>query len=274
MRMAEEDARTAALDGILVGKELGKNLRLYTGEEVEVVSPLGEDTPAGQIPRTRPFRVAGTFFTGMYEYDTKYVYVSIPALQSFLSVGDQVTGLEIKASDINQTDALVDSIKDKLPKGFRVEDWKEINHNLFSALQLEKMLMFAMLAIIIIVASFSIVSNLIMVVVEKAREIAILKSMGARSLAIMRIFIYEGVYIGLLGTVFGLATGVGTCWALKRFGLPLDPEVYYIDRLPVAMDLRAVVAVAIAGVLISVVATLYPAYIGATLRPVDGLRYE
>jgi lipoprotein-releasing system permease protein len=269
-----EAARVRALDGLLVGRELAKSLHLYQGEEVQVVSPLGQDTPAGQVPRTRAFRVAGTFYSGMYEYDTKSVYAAMPALQAFLSLGDEVTGIEVKVRHIDETAPVVRAIQAKLGPAFRIKDWKEINRNLFSALQLEKIVMFVVLAIIILVASFSIVSNLIMVVVEKAKEIAILKSMGASDGGVMSIFMIEGLYVGAIGTLFGLVVGVSSCWALGRFGLPLDPDVYYIDKLPVAMDPLAIAAVAVAGVLISFIATIYPSYVAARLRPVDGLRYE
>lgn len=271
-RPLRPEPRVIALDGILAGRELAKNLHLYEGEEVEVVSPIGKDTPTGQMPRLRPFRVAGIFFTGMYEYDAKFVYVTIPALQQFLSLGDEVTGIEIKVSDSDRTPPVVDAIKEKLGPGYHVQDWRELNRSLFSALALEQFVMFAILTVIIIVASFSIISNLIMVVVEKAREIATLKSLGASDWAIMRIFVAEGVFIGLLGTLFGLVFGIGACLGLKYFGLPLDSDVYYIDRLPVSMSAWSIGAVALAGILISVVATLYPAYIGARLRPIDGLR--
>lgn len=268
------DARVAGLDGIIVGAELVKNLHLWRGTEVQVVSPLGQDTPTGQIPRVKNFRVAGSFKSGMYEYDTKYGYVTLPALQRFLSMGDEVNGIEIKVSDYNDTAPVMKAIRDKLGPGWRVQDWKELNRNLFSALKLEKIAMFLVLTIIILVASFSIISNLIMVVVEKAREIAILKGMGAADGGIMRVFMIEGLYIGLLGTAFGITLGVTTCWAMKRFGLPLNPDVYYIDKLPVAMDPFAIVLVAAAGVAISFIATIYPSFVAARLRPVDGLRNE
>lgn len=268
------DPRVSELDGILVGKELAKNLRLYVGQEVQVVSPIGQDTPTGQVPRVKNFRVAGSFYSGMYEYDTRFSYVTLPALQRFLSLGDEVTGIEIKVADINDTGGVVAALQSRLGDAYRVQDWKELNRNLFSALKLEKIAMFLVLTIIILVASFSIISNLIMVVVEKAREIAILKGMGASDPGIMRIFMIEGLYIGLLGTGFGITIGVATCWALERFGLPLDPDVYYINKLPVAMDFFAVAMVAFAGVAISFIATIYPSYVAARLRPVDGLRYE
>ena len=268
------DPRLLGLDGILVGRELAANLHLHPGKEVQIVSPLEQITPAGAVPRTRSFRVAGIFYSGMYEYDTKSVYVALPALQRFLSLGDEVNGLEIRVDDVDEPESVAAAVRARLGAGYRVQDWKELNRNLFSALKLEKIAMFLVLAIIILVASFSIVSNLIMIVVEKAREVAILKSMGATNRGIMRIFMIEGLYIGLVGTLFGIAFGVVTCLVLEQFGFPLDPKVYYIDQMPVAMEPLALVAVGGAGVAISFLATIYPALVAARMRPVDGLRYE
>jgi lipoprotein-releasing system permease protein len=268
------DPRIAALDGLFVGRELAKNLHLYIGQEVQVVSPLGQDTPSGQVPRVRSFRVAGIFYSGMYEYDTKFAYVSLPALQSFLSLGDEVTGIEIKVNDHDRTEPALRALGERLGPTYKVQDWKEINRSLFSALKLEKIAMFLVLTIIILVASFSIISNLIMVVVEKGREIAILKAQGASDGGVMRTFMIEGLYIGIMGTFVGVILGFVSCWALDRFGLPLDPDVYYIDRLPVATDPIAYVLVTVAGIAISFVATIYPSYLAARMRPVDGLRYE
>jgi lipoprotein-releasing system permease protein len=272
-RPLRPDPRVLALDGMLVGRELARDLRLYEGEEVEVISAQSTVTPAGEVPRTKAFRVGGVFFTGMFEYDAKLVYVSIGALQRFLGLGDAVTGVEIKVSDIEVTDVLAAELRKKLGPDYVVKDWQELNRGLFTALKLEQIVMFLILTIIILVASFSIVSNLIMVVVEKAREIAILKSMGSSDGSVMRIFIAEGLYIGTLGTVFGLVVGLGSCWAIGRFGLPISSEVYYIEKLPVAVQPWSIVAIAFAGVLISVLATVYPAWVGARLRPVDGLRH-
>ena len=272
-RPLKPDPKVLALDGMLVGRELARDLRLYDGEEVEVISAQSTVTPAGEVPRTRALRVGGVFFTGMFEYDAKLVYVSIAALQRFLGLGDAVTGVEVKVSDIDDTRALVGAVQRKLGAAYVVKDWQELNRGLFTALKLEQVAMFLILTIIIFVASFSIVSNLIMVVVEKAREIAILKSMGAADGSVMRIFVAEGLYIGTLGTIFGLLVGLGSCWAIGRFGLPISSDVYYIDKLPVAVMPWSIVAIAVAGVAISVLATLYPAYVGARLRPVDGLRH-
>lgn len=272
-RPLKPDPRVLALDGMLVGRELARDLRLYDGEEVEVISAQSTVTPAGEVPRTRAFRVGGVFFTGMFEYDAKLVYVSIAALQRFLGLGDAVTGVEVKVSNIDRTRDLAAAVARKLGPDYVVKDWQELNRGLFTALKLEQLVMFLILTIIILVASFSIVSNLIMVVVEKGREIAILKSMGAADGSVMRIFIAEGLYIGCLGTGFGLVVGLVSCWAIGTFGLPISSEVYYIEKLPVAVQPWSIVAIAGAGVAISVLVTVYPAWVGARLRPVDGLRH-
>lgn len=267
-------ARVARLPGVLVGKELVKNLHLYVGQEVRIISPLAEDTPAGPVPRTRYLRVAGSFFTGMYEYDFKFVYVALSTLQSFLDLPDEVGGIEIRVADPVETGPVLQEIRAALPPGYRVQDWKEINRNLFSALKLEKIAMFLILAIIILVASFSIVSNLIMVVVEKAKEIALLKTLGATDPSVVSIFVAQGFFLGVVGTILGVAHGLVACYLGNLYGVPLNPEVYYIDRLPIHVESLAVTAVTLAGVAISVVATLYPAAMAARLQPMEGLRYD
>lgn len=266
--------RVAVLPGVLVGKELVKQNHLYVSQEVRIVSPLTEDTPAGPMPRTRFLRVAGTFFTGMYEYDLKFVYVPLDTLQSFLDVGDEVTGIEIRVKNPDVTGPTLRAIRDRLPEGYRVQDWKELNRNLFSALKLEKITMFLILAIIILVASYSIVGTLVMVVVEKAKEIALLKTLGASNVGVLQIFVTQGFFIGLAGTSLGLFHGLIACYLGAVYGLPLDPEVYYIDRLPIHVEGMTVLAIFGASILISVLATLYPAAVGARLRPIAGLRDE
>jgi lipoprotein-releasing system permease protein len=273
-RHASSSPRVNELDGVLVGRELVKNLHLYTGQEVSLVSPLGQMTPAGPAPRSKPYRIAGSFYTGMYEYDTKFIYVEYVSLQRFLSLDDEVNGIEIRVEDRDDTEDVKAAIRKKLGPDYEVKDWKEINRNLFSALELEKIAMFLVLAIIILVASFSIIGNLIMVVVEKAKEIALLKTLGSSNEGVMKIFIVQGFFIGLVGTLVGVINGLIACWAGKRWGLPLDADVYYIDRLPITVEWQSVAAVAAAGVLISVLATIYPAYLGARVQPVEGLRYE
>ena len=270
----------ATLPGVIIGRELAKNLgNVEVGDELTIVSTLPSLNIDRTSPSSRPVRIAGIFFSGMYEYDTKHVYVMLPVAQSFLGlkaegVDPAVTGVEIKANSIEGTGPVVAALEARLGPEYKVQDWKTLNRNLFSALKPEKIAMFIVLTIIILVASFSIISNLIMVVVEKQREIAILKSMGASNGSVLRTFMYQGVYIGLIGMLGGVSFGVGACVYLKEVGLPLDAEVYYIDKLPVAMEPLAVLAVAGAALAISFIATLYPSWIAAGLRPVDGLRND
>ena len=265
----------AVLDGVLVGRELVKTVNLYTDQEVRVISPLPDTSPDGlSIPRLKNFRVAGRFFSGMYEYDLKYVYCSLNALQDFLDLGDVVNGIEVRVEDPRNTAAIVEDLQRSLGPGYRVQDWKELNRALFSALKLEKIAMFFILVIIVLVASFSIIGNLIMVVIEKAKEIAILKTLGSSNGGVMKIFITQGFFIGLVGTSLGVALGLGACYLGMTLGVPLDPDVYYIDKLPIQVEEGSVVAVAFAGLAISVVATIYPAFIAARMRPVKGLRWD
>jgi lipoprotein-releasing system permease protein len=275
--------RTQALPGILVGKELEKQTHLYTGEEVRVVSPLSDpanpDATGTPIPFNRDYRVAGVFYTGMYEYDLKYVYVTLESLQNFLDRGDAIDGIEVRLEDANDTaryiptEAAPGLIREALGPGYRIVDWRELNRSLFSALKLEKIAMFLILGIVILVASFSIVGNLIMVVIEKAREIALLKTLGASDFGIMQLFAIQGLLIGLIGTILGVMMGLVACWAAKRFHFPLDPDVYYIDRLPIHVDWQSVAAAGAAGVLISIAATIYPALLAARVRPAAGMRH-
>jgi lipoprotein-releasing system permease protein len=264
----------AVLPGVLVGRELVKQINLYVGQEVKVISPLGQNTLAGQTPYIKPYRVAGVFFTGMYEYDLKLIYVELSTLQDFLDLPDVVTGIEIRVEDPEDTEAVVSRLRPELGPHYRIQDWKELNRSLFSALKLEKIAMFLVLAIIILVASFSIVGNLIMVVVEKAREIAVLKTLGASDTGVTRIFLVQGFFIGMVGTLIGVYLGLAACLFADTYGIGIPPDVYYIDRLPVHVDAFSVLTVAAAGLLISVAATIYPAQIASRLRPVEGLRYE
>jgi lipoprotein-releasing system permease protein len=269
--------RTQALPGILVGRELVKQTHLYTGEDVRIVSPLSDpsnpDATGTPIPFNRDYRVAGIFYTGMYEYDLKYVYVTLDSLQDFLDRGDTVDGIEVRINNPDDTPAFVAQFQAAFGPSYRVQDWKELNRSLFTALKLEKIAMFLVLGIVILVASFSIIGNLIMVVVEKAREIALLKTLGASDVGVMQLFAIQGLMIGLIGTVLGVGTGLLGCWAGKRFGLPLNPDVYYIDRLPIHVDPTSVIAAASAGILISIAATIYPAVVAARVRPAAGMRH-
>ena len=195
-----------------------------------------------------------------------------PAAQKFLGLDDEVTGLELKLANPEATEVVSAQLRAALGPGFLVQDWKELNRSLFAALKLEKIAMFIALCFIILVAAFSIVSNGIMLVMEKGKEVAILKSMGASDRAVLRVFVLLGAYMGLVGTTAGVLTGVATCWVFDRFGLPLDTDVYYITKLPVKVSPGELSLVLLASLVLTLLATLYPAWQAARLRPVDALR--
>jgi lipoprotein-releasing system permease protein len=258
--------------GVIIGRELHKNLRAYLGDDVNLVSPFGDIGPSGPIPKSKPFRVAGIFFSGMFEYDTKYVYIALEAAQKFFNMPDEVTGIELKLANPDRTEPVLAELARIAGPGYDVADWKQLNRSLFSALKIEKILMFVLLCFGILVAAFSIIANGTMLVLEKGKEVAILKSMGARDSTVLGAFMVLGLLIGGIGTVTGIAAGVVGCWALSRFGIPLNTDVYYITTLPVQMNPYEIAAVFAAALAIALLATLYPAWMAARLRPVDGLR--
>lgn len=274
-RAAEEQRARTTLPAILLGDELyARTLRVFVGSDVDIACPLCGVGPTGPTPKLKSFRVAGHFYTGMYEFDSKLAYVSLPDAQRFLGMAGEVTGIEVHTRDPERAREVADAIVKALGPGYEVRSWEELNRGLFMALKLEKIAMFVVLTFIALVASFSIISTLIMLVTEKGREIAILKSIGARNVTIVRIFFAEGLYIGLIGLAVGLAHGIGNCLFLSRYGLPLDPDVYYIQKLPVVMRVTEIGSVALAALGLCWLATFYPAYLASRLRPVDGLRVE
>jgi lipoprotein-releasing system permease protein len=231
--------------------------------------------PMGLLPRTQRFRVAGVFFSGMYEYDATQVYVKLDVAQHFLDLDERVTALELRVRDAEAVRPVRDALVTALARqDVSVRDWKELNRNLFAALFLEKITTFIILSIAIAVASFCIVCTLLLMVTEKSKEIAILKSLGASDRAIMRLFMIEGIIIGAIGTVFGVVTGWALAKGLQSSGVRLSPEVYYVDRLPIAVNYGDYAMVAVAALVITTISTIYPAVAASRLRPVDGLRYE
>jgi lipoprotein-releasing system permease protein len=261
--------------GILLGEELFEHtLRVFIGSDVDVACPLCGVGPAGPMPKLKSFRVAGHFYSGMYEFDSKLAYVSLRDAQKFLNMPGEVTGIEIRTDTPEAARRVADEAARRLGPGYEVRSWEELNRGLFAALKLEKLAMFVVLTFIALVASFSIISNLIMLVTEKGREVAILKSMGARDGAILRVFFTEGLTIGLLGLALGLALGIGGCLMLGHYGLPLNPDVYYIEKLPVVMRASEITAVSLAALGLCCLATLYPALLASRLSPAEGLRYE
>jgi len=267
-----------ALPGIIVGKELARTLRLFVGDELDVVSPLGDLGPAGPMPKARRYRVAAIFYSGMYEYDMKMAYVLLDDAQRFLGTGGAISGIEVKTSDVDQAPQIALAIERELEEGvpqrreLRVQDWQELNKNLFGALELEKLAMFVTLGIAILIAGFCVFGTLTLMVQEKAREVGILEAMGTHARTIVRIFLWEGFLIGIYGALMGLGMGYLVVFVLEHFGVRLNPEVYYIDRLPVHTDPTEFVVVGISAVVICLVATLFPAYLASRMRPVDALR--
>ena len=262
--------------GIILGNELARNIGALRGEPVTVISPLGRLTPLGRVPRSQTFRVAGIFDSGMYEYDSTIAYVSLWAAQRFLGIGDRVTGIEVRVDDIYEADQVARAIGKALDGyPYWSRDWMRMNKNLFSALKLEKIVMFIILTLIILVAAFNIVGTLIMVVIEKTRDIAILKSMGATRRSIMKIFMIEGAVIGLVGTLLGLLGGYTLCTLLATYKfIELPSDVYYISTLPVQMNPLDVALIAVAAIVITLAASVYPAWQASRFDPAEAIRYE
>jgi len=273
----------SGLPGILIGRELARNLGVFLFETVHVVSPTGISTPMGMVPRMKPFLVVGIFESGFYEYDATLAYVSLKTCQDFLGMGDDVTGIEIRVDDIYKADKIAKNIERKLGYPYWGRNWMEMNRNLFSALRLEKRVMFIILSLIVLVAAFNIISALIMIVMEKSKDIAILKTMGAPRAGIMKIFIVQGLIVGAVGTLLGCIAGLTVALnleALSRFveglfGFKILPgDVYYLSELPSQVNYGDVVVIILGTMLISFLSTLYPSWRASRLDPVEALRYE
>ncbi|GBC60055.1 ABC transporter permease [Desulfonema ishimotonii] len=268
----ERDSRTVS--GIVLGRELARTLGVLEGDDLYLISPRGMVSPVGHIPAMRRFRVAGLFSSGMYEYDGTLAYIHIDAARKFLRMGDAVSGLDLRLADIYRAGDIGRQIISDLGDAYVTRDWMQMNKNFFSALRLEKSAMFVILTLIILVAAFNIASSLIMMVMEKKRDIAILKAMGATDRSIRRIFVFKGVVIGTVGTILGVMSGTLLCFLLKRYEfISLPSEVYYITTLPVLLKATDVCLIGAAALFICLLATLYPAYLAARTNPAEALRY-
>ena len=270
-------------NGVILGNELARSLRATVGDVVGVVAPVAKMTPLGLIPSMKILTVVGIFQSGMYEYDSGLAFISIATAQKFFSMRDKVTGIEIKVHDLDNADQTAKDIQAKLGYPYFARDWMQMNKNLFSALQLEKVVMFIILILIILVAAFNIISTLFMVVMEKTKDIAILKSMGATRGSILKIFCLHGLFIGLSGTLAGCIGGFTIVPNINEivsvlentFGFKAFPaDVYYLNKLPSDIQYMDSFLIIIFSILICFAASLYPAWRASRLNPVDGLRYE
>jgi lipoprotein-releasing system permease protein len=260
---------------IIIGKELSAMLGVFPGDTINVISPVGEMGPLGMLPKVRQFKIAAIFEMGMFEYDTNLVLADLRSAQDFFGYGNAVSGIELRLDDIYKAPKIRDSATRKLGFPYYVRDWMQMNRNLFSALKLEKFAMFVILVLIVLVASFNIVSTLMMNVVEKAKEIAILKSMGATNQGVMMVFMLQGLMIGIVGTTIGIILGYILGYILNTYELiKLPADVYYLSKLPVKMKLFDFIVVSFSAIIISFLSTLYPSYHAAKLNPVEPLRYE
>ena len=273
----------AARRGIVLGKELARTLRVADGDQIILNSPLGILQPAGILPNMRGFTVTGTFETGMYEYDAKLALISLEEAQELFDLGEVVHGIEVRVDDIYRVRDVAEATKALLGSGVWTRDWMQMNRTLFSALRQERVLMFIILVLIILVAAFNIISTLIMMVMEKTGAIAILKAMGASNRGIYRIFMIQGLVIGLVGMIIGTIAGLVLAWNLPAIATTIEgwlgiqffpPDVYVIDQLPVEIRPFDVAAIVVTSVCVSFLATLYPAWNASRLEPVVALRYE
>ena len=260
--------------GIILGKELARNLNVLKGDTVYLISSRGMISPIGYLPAMKRFEVVGLFESGMYEYAGSLAYIDLKDAQKILNMKGSVTGIEVRVDDIYDARNIAKKIVSKLGFPYWARDWMQMNHNLFSALKLEKTVMFIILALIVLVAAFNIASTLIMMVMGKTKDIAILKAMGAMDSSIRKIFIYKGMVIGAVGTSLGVCLGFILCKLLEKYKfIQLPGDVYYISTLPVRLEALDVFMIASAAMVICFLATLYPAKQASKLNPIEAIRY-
>jgi lipoprotein-releasing system permease protein len=273
--MVEGSLNDFGEDSIIIGRELSKSLGAIIGDHVLAISLGTRIMPGGLVPVNRPFDVTGIFESGLYDYDNSWAYIPLKTAQRLAGVGDVVNVIEVKVNDIYQAKSIGQRIVDRLGGNFEFTDWATMNETIFQALRLERLVTFITIGLIVLVAALNIVATLIMMVLEKTRDIAILMSMGATQDNVRRIFILQGVIIGVIGTMCGLVVGQLACYFADKYHLiRLAPEVYTIAYVPFRASPLDAALVAGAAILISFLATLYPSAAAARLHPVEALRYE
>lgn len=263
------------IPAIVLGRDMARQLQVGVGSKVRLISPNGPLSPMGVLPKIRTCILVGIFETGMFEYDSTMGFISLETARSLTDLRQGVHGIEVKIKNVDQADRTAAAIQQALGSEYSARDWMQLNQNLFAALKLEKVGIFIALDLIILVAALNIISALIMVVMEKNRDIAILKSMGATTKAIMRIFFYQGMVIGLAGTVLGVGSGLALCAILKHSKLiELPRNVYPMSTMPIKVVPLDVTVIAVSAILITLFATLYPSWKASRIRPAEALSYE
>jgi len=268
------DDRTVLLPGIILGERLANQLGVFRGNAVQVVSPLGSPTAIGVIPKVRRFVVSGILKSGMSEIDSTLVFMSLADVQKFFELGDGVTNIEMRVQDVNRSREIADRIQRQLGFPYFAEDWTRLWPNLFSALKLEKTVYFLVLLLMVLIGAFNIVSTLVMVVMEKRKDIAILRSMGATQKSIRQIFLLKGCLIGVVGTILGVVLGFLVCVLISKYEFQLPDGVFLIQTVPVRIYWSNFLLVALASFFVCLLASLYPARQAAKLDPVEIIRYE
>ena len=271
----EVEGKSVALPGVIIGKRLAGQLGVLVGNPIQVVSPLGTPTVMGMIPKVRRFIVVALFESGMHEYDATLMFINLSDAQRFFDIGETVTSIEIRVRDVYEAQEIAKSLQRRLGLPYWAEDWTRLWPNLFSALRLEKTVYFLVLLLMILIGAFNIISTLIMVVMEKRRDIAILQSMGATRRSVRNVFLIKGCVIGTVGTLLGVVLGYGICLLIERYHfIELPKDVFLISTVPVRIYLSNFVLVTAASFLICLLASIYPARQAARLDPVEIIRYE
>jgi lipoprotein-releasing system permease protein len=268
------DGLNDGLPGLIIGSEFAKRLRVSVGDEIIVIAPEGRLTPLGRVSNSVKYRVTGLFNSGYYQYDQTISFISLKQAQELLGIDNIINGIEVKISDPDKADIIGKSISEAFGYNFFALDWKANNQELFSAIKIQKYAMFIILIMIVFIGALNIISSLVMVVTEKSREVAILRAMGATQRKIMCIFMLQGLFVGVVGTIGGLISGLGICELIEIIPIDLSSSVYIFDRLPVKVETTDIIMITLSALAIAFLATIYPSRHASRINPVEALRYE